>query len=53
LPVSQDDAFGWLADAPKHERHIGSEQTAQRAGVLPKLIDACRSSAVTGIIKKK
>jgi hypothetical protein len=24
LPVSQDDAFGWLADAPKHERHIGS-----------------------------
>ncbi len=47
LPVSQDDAFGWLADASKHERHIGSEQAAQGAGVLPKLIDACRSSAVT------
>jgi hypothetical protein len=47
LPVCLDGELGWLADAPRHEQHIGLEQAAEVAEALPRLLDACHGAGVS------
>ena len=47
LPVPLDGNFGWLAEAPAHEYHVGTEGAVEHARQVAKLVEACSAAGVS------